>query len=109
MELLTELGQKLGELSASIKLLRENGNNLAKAERDYRMELSKEALRMRSEGMAIGMIELTIRGQQNIAELGFRRDIAEVMYKTNQEHINVTKIQVKVIESQLSREWSNAE
>ena len=37
----------------------------------------------------------------------FERDNAKVMYEANQEHINVVKLEMRVIENQIAREWSN--
>jgi hypothetical protein len=36
------------------------------------------------------------------------RDIKEVVYNANQESINSLKLQLRLIESQLNREWGNA-
>ena len=62
---------------------------------------------MRDEGMAIGMIDKTCYGIPSVAEARFRRDVAEAVYKANQEAINSLKLQMRLIESQLSREWGN--
>lgn len=105
MDLVNELSRKLDELSVSIKKLRQNGEALAEAEKEYKMELSKEAIKMKAEGMAVTMIDLCIYGQKSVAEMRFKRDIAQVMYDANQEHINVTKLQIKVIDEQIKREW----
>ena len=51
MELYEELAYKNRELDSAIKTLRTNGTALAEAERDYKEALSKEALRLRDEGM----------------------------------------------------------
>lgn len=105
MDLVTQLHKLLDELSYSIKQLRKNGEALAQAEMAYKMELSKEAIRLKAEGMAVTMIDLVIYGQKSVAEIRFKRDIAQVMYDANQEHINATKVQIKVIDEQIKREW----
>lgn len=108
MELLEELQRKNKELTQSIKLLRENGTKYAEAERDYKVKLRQEALKLRQDKkMPVTLIDLVIYGVPEVAELRFKRDVAEAMYNANQEHINVTKLQIKIIESQLSREWHN--
>ena len=33
------------------------------------------------------------------------RDVAETIYNTNQEHINCTKLKMRILESQIQREW----
>ena len=42
-----------------------------------------------------------------MAEKRFKRDVSEAMYKTALENINVLKLQIKILENQLEREWGN--
>ena len=57
--------------------------------------------------MAIGMIQLTCYGVPEVADLRFKRDVAEAVYTANKEAINSCKLQHRLIEGQLGREWSN--
>ena len=106
MELLDELNIKLQELDKSVKNLRTSGSNYALAEKNYKIKLREECLKLRDDGMAIGMIDKTCYGIPSIAELRFQRDVAETIYKANQESINSIKLQIRIIESQIEREWS---
>ena len=105
MDLLNELQQKLKELDISVKQLRKSGSSYAKAERDYKIKLREECLKLRDEGMAIGMIDKTAYGIPSVADLRFQRDCAETVYKANQESINSIKLQIRILESQIDREW----
>lgn len=105
MDLLNELQQKIRELEASIKMLRRTGTAYAEAERDYKILLRQECLKLRSEGMAIGMIDKTCYGIPEVAAARFQRDVAETVYKANQEAINSTKLQLRLLEGQIQREW----
>lgn len=96
------------ELTQSIKLLRKNGEELAKREKEYKLKLCAEALRLRTEGMAVTLIDLIIYGVPEIAELRFKRDVAQATYTANLEHINTVKLQLRVLENQISREWGVA-
>ena len=107
-ELIQELQAKTRQLEASIKLLRQNGTAYAQAEKEYKMLLRQECLKLRDEGMAIGMINMTAYGIPSVAEARFKRDVAEAVYRANQEAINSTKLQLRLIESQLQREWGQA-
>lgn len=109
MELLEELQRKNEELTQSIKLLRANGEKLAEAEREYKMKLTQEVLKLKKEKMPATLIDLIIYGVPEVAKVRFERDIADVMYNANKEHINVTKLQLKIIQAQLDKEWANAE
>ena len=108
MELYEELESLTKQLDVSIKSLRKTGGEYAKAERDYKMLLRQECLRLRDEGMAIGMIDKTCYGIPSVAEARFRRDVAESVYRANQEAINSIKLRMRLIESQIQREWSVA-
>lgn len=72
MELYEELAQKNQELTQSIKLLRQNGIKLAEKERDYKIKLRQEALKLRSEkGMPVTLISQIIFGVPEVADLRF--------------------------------------
>jgi hypothetical protein len=105
-DLYNELQLKTKQLSASLKQLRNNGIEFASKERDYKILLRQECLKLRAEGMAVGMITMTCYGIPNVANARFERDKAEAIYKTNQEAINTLKLEMKLLEAQLSREWS---
>lgn len=105
MDLFNELQSKTKDLEISIKSLRQSGTKYAQAERDYKVLLRQECLKLRDEGMAIGMIDKTCYGIPSVAEARFKRDVAEAVYKANLEAINSIKLQMRIIENQLSREW----
>ena len=109
VDLYNELQQKTKQLEISIKELRNSGTNYAQSEKDYKILLRQECLRLRDEGMAIGMIDKTCYGIPSVAEARFKRDVNEAIYKANLEAINSIKLQMRLIENQLSREWGNKE
>lgn len=105
-DLVNELFKLTDELNASIKRLAQNGTKLAEAERDYKMTLREEALRLREmKNMPVTLIAQIIYGVPSVAKLRFERDVAETIYNTNQEHINCTKLKMRILESQIQREW----
>lgn len=108
MDLLEQINKLNRELSQSIKLLRSNGEDFAKKERDYKITLRQEALKLRQEkGMAVTLIDLIIYGVPEVAQKRFERDVAQAMYEANKEHINTVKLQLRLLENQVSREWNN--
>ena len=104
-DLYTELQQKTKQLEISVRELRNSGTKYAEAERDYKVLLRQECLKLRDGGMAIGLIEKTCYGIPSVAEARFKRDVAEAVYKANQESINSIKLQMRLMENQLQREW----
>ena len=109
MELWQEIQEKQKMLDKAIKELAQNGYKLAECERDYKIAVNKKALLLRSEDMPVTLISQVIYGYEDIAQLRFLRDSAEVVYRANQEAINTLKLQIRIIESQISREYGSNE
>lgn len=105
-DLWSELQQKMRQLDVCIKELRKSGTAYAEAERAYKIKLREECLRLRNDGMAVGIIQIIIYGIDSVADLRFQRDIAETVWKANQEAVQSLKLQMRIIESQLNREWN---
>lgn len=108
MDLYEEIMRLMAELTASIRKLRDNGAKLADAERDYKITLRKEALKLRAGDMPVTLINNIIYGVPEVAEKRFKRDVEQANYDANKEHINVTKLKLRLLEAQLNREWTNA-
>lgn len=107
-DLFNELNQKIKELNISIQSLRKTGTEFAEAEKNYKIKLREEALKLRAEkGMPVTLIQQVVYGVPEVAEKRFNRDVKEAVYQANQEAINSIKLQIRVIEGQLQREWSN--
>jgi hypothetical protein len=88
--------------------LRQNGRAYAEADRVYQVKRSEVALRLKGEGMAIGMINMVIRGLPEVERLRFEREVAQVVYDANKEALNSYKLQLRLVEAQLQREWGQA-
>ena len=108
MDLYNELTIKTGELNTCIKMLRKTGSELAEAERAYQVKKAEVALRLRDDGMPVGLIEMTIKGHREVAPLMFKRDIASVTYEANKDAVQSVKLQMRLIENQIQREWGQA-
>lgn len=101
--MINELNEHLAKLSEGVRLMAKYGKEYAQAERDYKVELSQEALKLRDKGMSAALIDKLIYG--NCADKRFKRDCARVMYKTAQENVNSTKLRIRILDAQISREW----
>ena len=108
MNLFNDLQDLTNRLNQSIKLLANYGRDLAESEKNYKILLRQEALKLRAEkSMPVTLIQQVVYGILEVAEKRFKRDVAEAMYQTAQENINSIKLQIRVIENQLQREWTN--
>ena len=108
MDLFNEIQSLTEKLNVSIRSLAKNGRAFATAERDYKITLREEALKLRQEdNLPVTLIQQVIYGVPVVAKKRFERDIAETMYQVNLESINSTKLQIRILENQLSREWGS--
>ena len=62
---------------------------------------------LKEEGYAITLAGDIARGKPEIARLKFKEISTEAIYKANQEAINSTKLQIKIIQEQLNKEYSS--
>lgn len=107
MDLYEEIQKLMEELTLSIGRLRKNGVALAEAERDYKVSLCKKALLMKAEGTPVTFINTIIYGIGEVADMRLKRDIEQANLEANKEHINATKLKLRLLEAQLEREWGN--
>ena len=107
MDLYNEINEKCRLLDNSIKMLRNTGRDYAKAYTEYRMALAKELLILKNEGYAITLAGDIARGKPEIAHLKFEEISKEAIYKANMESINVLKLQIKILQEQINKEYQN--
>ena len=106
MDYVNQIQELTKRLNTSVVKLRDYGRELAEAERDYKITLRQEALKLRSDGMAVTLINQIVYGIPEVAQKRFNRDIAETMHQTAIENINSIKLQIRILESQVQREWN---
>lgn len=109
LDLVNSINQKCIELDIQIKQLKTTGEEYAKAYTQYRIELAKELVKLKSDGFAITLASDIARGKPEIAHLKYQEIAKEAIYKANLESINATKLQIKIMEAQVEREWSHNE
>lgn len=107
-DLIAEIQAKTNDLQVAIRSLRKTGQRRAETERDYKIKLRQEALKLRDSGMAVGMIDKTVYGIESVAAARYERDVAEAVYQANLESINATKLMLRLLDAQVNREWGGA-
>ena len=105
-DLINEIGAKTALLDKAITQLGIRGRSYAEAEHDYRIALSKKILEQRANGMPVTIISDVCRGDPEIARLRLERDIAETVYKSAMEAIQAYKLQIRILDAQIEREWT---
>ena len=106
MDLQLEIENKLRQLDKSVKLLRTTGSQYAKSYSEYRVALSKKLLELKDEGMAVTLAYDVARGIPEIAKLKFNEISDEAIYLANKESINAIKLEIKILEEQIKREYN---
>ena len=93
--LMDELWQKFKMLDAASKELRSRGSAYC-------------ILLERDKGTPVTIISDVCRGDRTIAGLKFNRDVADVVYKSALEAVNGYKLQIRILDAQIEREWGHA-
>lgn len=87
--------------------LKSLGLKKAKAEREYRVALQKEMLRLKTEGYKVTIIPDMARGNETVANLRLNRDIVESTYYCCRDGIKYLETEIDILRSQLA--WMKAE
>jgi hypothetical protein len=96
IELINEIQEKSNTLTSAITELKKRGRVKSITESEFRIALATKLLELRDLGHPV-----TIIGR-------LKRDIAETEYNVALEFINVTKLQIRILENQIGREWGNS-
>jgi hypothetical protein len=109
MDLLQELWKTNELLSKALEQFKARGQEYAKCYRNYRVLVAQELLKLKAEGMPVTIAYDIARGKEEVADAKEKEIIAECMYKSCQEAINTYKLQIKILQEQINKEWSNNE
>ena len=107
--LVAEIAEKTELLDTAVEKLKRRGKAFAKAESIYRAELAKAILEERANGTPVTIISDICRGKPEIARLRLDRDCKEVLYKSAAEAINNYKLQIRILDAQIEREWHSGQ
>ena len=106
-DLIVEIENKNKSLDIALRQIGKRGQEYACAEKAYRVALAQKLLTERDKGTPVTIIGDVCRGNTEIAQLKFKRDAAEALYKAALEACNVYKLQIRLLDNQLEREWGN--
>ncbi|GIO42516.1 hypothetical protein [Paenibacillus apis] len=84
-------------LSKSADALFSLGRSKAEAERDYRLALSQEILKLRADGIPVSIVTDLAKG--NVADALFQRDLTEAQFKAGIEAADAIKVQVSALQT----------
>ncbi len=106
-ELYAELDKVTKQHQWCLKELRKSGSEFAEAERTYNVLKRKWCLKLRDDKMPVGLIEKVYKGIPEVADALFAYRVAEQTYKANMEAVMSTKLQLRLLDNQISREYAS--
>ena len=101
-----ELSRRCDEL---IKDMAREGDLAAQAEYNYYLQKTKTAYRLQDEGMSATMIGVVLKGEPEVAILMREMNISKSRYDATKEAINIVKLQMRMTDAQINREWGRNE
>lgn len=107
MEQTVAIAKLLRQLEEKIEQFKIRGIKKAEAEKNYKVALSKEALRMKVElDYPVTLIDKVVYGSDAVAEARFQRDVCESTYNNTLEEINCIKTQIRILEAQIKQDYA---
>lgn len=106
--LITELSRLSSEMDQAINEWEYRSVEFANAEKEYQIALRKLALKEKDGGIPVTFINQFIRGEETVAELRRKRDIAEAFCKISENKVTNLRQKLKITDAQAGREWSTA-
>lgn len=107
MDLLQKMWELNELLTKALEQYKQRGREYATAYRTYRVLVAKELLRLKADGMPVTIAYDVARGNEEVADAKEKEIIAESLYKSCQEAINTYKLQIKILQEQINKEYQN--
>jgi hypothetical protein len=105
MEELIKLQELNNYLTMALTEYKKRGKEYAEAYKNYRVLLSQELLKLRAEGMPVTIAYDIARGTENVAKAKEQEIITECLYKSCQEAINTYKLQIKILQENINKDY----
>jgi len=109
VDLMQELRRINELLTKALEQYKNRGLEYAKCYANYRKLVAQELLKLKAEGMPVTIAYDIARGKEEVANAKEQEIIAETLYKSCQEAINTYKLQIKILQEQINKEWGTNE
>lgn len=97
IKVVDQLNQSTSRLSKATKEVFKLARERAETEREYRLALSQEIMKLRAQGEPATLIADVARG--NVAELKFKRDMAMELHRSAMQSISALEVEVQAWQS----------
>jgi hypothetical protein len=105
IELINQMLDKTNQMTGVITELKKRGRKMAETEADYRSALAQKILQLRAEGFPVTIMNDVCRGDREVAKLRLVRDIARTEYDVANEMLQVLKLQIRVLQAEVERDF----
>lgn len=105
MEELERMNELNALLTSALGEFKTRGREYAKAYKTYRIKVAQKLLQLRAEGMPVTIAYDIARGDEEVANAKEQEIITETLYKSCQEAINTYKLQIKILQEQMNKDY----
>lgn len=105
MEEQAQMKQLNDYLTSALSEYKKRGQDYAIAYKNYRILLSQELLKLKAEGMPVTIAYDIARGSEQVAKAKEQEIITECLYKSCQEAINTYKLQIKILQENINKDY----
>lgn len=105
MEEHLKLNELNNYLTSALAEYKTRGKAYAEAYKNYRILLSQELLKLKAEGMPATIAYDVARGTKQVANAKEQEIITECLYKSCQEAINTYKLQIKILQENINKDY----
>jgi hypothetical protein len=103
---MVDIGQAIyetaGRLREGANILYRHAKEYAVTERAYRLQLAREIMELRDQGLPVTLVGDVARGRT--ADLKYKRDLAEVTYKTTRDMLNALQSEMSGLQTLYRRQ-----
>ena len=108
-DLMQEMKEKRKALLVAVGKMSLMGEKLSESEYRYKIALRKEIFYLHEEKKVAWTACISLAHGENtkfeVAKKRYNRDFAKTQYESSQELINALKLEIRIIEGDLKREW----
>ena len=103
-----QIDQTLALLDVALEECKNRAAEYARAEVGYQKTKAKRALEMKADNMPVTLIEMVVKGDDEVAPKLLDRILAEALYDHAREARNVYKRKLDTLREEYQRQWGRA-
>jgi hypothetical protein len=105
MDLYLEIQDKVKALDEAIEELESLAYRKAKSNQEYKVVKAQVSFTLKAQGYPVSLIADICYRDEELSDSLHEKDLAESLYEVCQEKINALKLNIRLLENQLAREY----